>query len=164
VSCWRAMSELIGWLPWNVTPGFSQEHLTIIRTHYLSLVTYYLAEELLIRTLCPVLMGLMVAQPLIRLRRPRPALAQLIRQSGFFTCLISIVTLVGLALILGNWWFSEVSLSISLTRGIFLILIWPMIGLPPWIAERSWIDRLGRAVGWGWLVAMGAQAMVDYVR
>ncbi len=124
----------------------------------------YLADELLLRTLCPVLFGLMMAQPLIRLRRPRPPLAQLIRQSGFVTCLICIVMMVGLVMILGKWWFSGVSLSLSLTRVILLVLIWPMLGLPPWNVEKSWIDRLGRAVGWGWVVAMGAQAAIEYLR
>jgi hypothetical protein len=164
VSCWHAISELVDWLPWNIDPVYSRQHVMIVWTHCLVELTHYLTEELLLRTLCPVLLGLMVAQPLIRLRRPRPPLAQLIRQSGFVTCLICIVTLVGLVLILGNWWFTGLSLSLSLTRGIFLMLIWPMLGLPPWNAEKSWIDRLGRAVGWGWVVAMGAQAVIEYLR
>jgi hypothetical protein len=41
-----------------------------------------------------------------------------------------------------------------------LLLVWPALGLPPWHAEPSWIDRLGRAVGLGWIVveAGGAAA------
>lgn len=164
LSCWQALSELVDWLPWNTNPVYSRQHVRIVWTQHLIALTDYMTEELLIRTLCPLLLGLMVAQPLIRLRRPRPPLAQLIRQSGFFTCLICIVMVGGLVLILGNWWFSAVGLSVSLTRGILLILIWPLLGLPPWSAEKSWVDRLGRAVGWGFIVAMGAQAVIEYLR
>jgi hypothetical protein len=164
VSCWRALTELVDWLPWNIDPVYSRQHVTIVWTQHLIALTEYMTEELVVGTLCPLLLGLMVAQPLMRLRRPRPPLAQLIRQSGFVTCLICIVMVGGLVLILGNWWFSGVSLSLSLTRGILLILIWPLLGLPPWSAEKSWVDRLGRAVGWGWIVAMGAQAVIEYLR
>jgi hypothetical protein len=126
-------------------------------------VTGLLTEELLLRTLCPVLVGLTVAQPVMRLRRPRPSLSRLVRQSGFVACLICAVTLVGLLFIVGDGWFSGLTLSLPLTRGILLILIWPILGLPPWNAERSWIDRLGRAVGCGWIVAMATQAAMDYL-
>ena len=37
-----------------------------------------------------------------------------------------------------------------------LLLFWPVLGLPPWRSEASWIDRLGRAVGWGWIVAIAS--------
>ncbi len=41
--------------------------------------------------------------------------------------------------------------------GVFLastlVLLWPLLGMFPWRTEPSWIDRLGRAVGWGWLIA-----------
>jgi hypothetical protein len=148
--CWQGISQLAGWSRWVTHISFTRQRLIIE-------LTGILTEELVLRLLCPVLVGLMVAQPLIRLRRPRPPLSQLVRQSGFFVCMTCVVTLAGLVLIVGDRWFSALSLSLPLTRGILLFLIWPILGLPPWNAERSWIDRLGRATGWGWIVAMASE-------
>ncbi len=39
-----------------------------------------------------------------------------------------------------------------ITLASALLLCWPVLGIPPWRSEASWIDRLGRAVGWGWIV------------
>jgi hypothetical protein len=154
--CYEAVPQILGFPPWDLAPISN-------RARWMTSLIHSLTHELLVRTLCPVLLGLMVAQPLIRLRRPRPPLAQIIRQSGFVTCLIFGALVGVLVLIMGAWWFSEEALSLSLTREVILLLFWPILGLPPFTVEKSWIDRLGRAVGWGWLVAMAAQAMVDYV-
>ena len=117
-------------------------------------------DNLLLRTLCPVLLGLMIAQPLLRLRRPRPPLSQVVRQSGFAICMIGIA-LVCLLLPMGDWWFSEVALTLGMTRVIILFMIWPLLGLRPWLKEQSWIDRIGRGVGWGWLMAIAVMAVLE---
>jgi hypothetical protein len=44
-----------------------------------------------------------------------------------------------------------------------LFLLWPLLGIPPWRAEPTWIDRLGRAVGWGWIVVQAGGAAAAYV-
>jgi hypothetical protein len=43
------------------------------------------------------------------------------------------------------------------------LLFWPVLGLPRWRWEGSWIDRLGRAVGCGWIVVMGSAAALVYL-
>jgi hypothetical protein len=48
--------------------------------------------------------------------------------------------------------YSGVALTLGLTRAIILLMIWPLLGLPPWHAEPNWIDRLGRGVGCGWII------------
>ena len=147
--CWQGISQLAGWSRWVTHIGFTRQQLMIE-------LTGILTEELVLRLLCPVLVGLMVAQPLMRLRCPRPPLSQLVRQSGFFVCHDLCRDAGQPCLYRWRRWFSALSLSLPLTRGILLFLIWPILGLPPWNAERSWIDRLGRATGCGWIVAVAS--------
>jgi hypothetical protein len=123
-----------------------------------------LVDDLLIQLLCSLLVGLMVAQPLLRLRRPRPEPRQLVRQSGFVACMVIIDAALITFAIVGNDWFSEFVLSFALIRGVALLIFWIVIGLPPWRSEASWIDRLGRSVGWGWIVAIAAKAVLDHLR
>jgi hypothetical protein len=76
--------------------------------------------------------------------------------------LLGVVAVI-LALQMGDFWFSLVALSFGPTRIIILLMIWPLCALPPWRAEPSWIDRLGRAVGWGWIAALSAGAVLGYL-
>jgi hypothetical protein len=149
--CWQSILHLAE-LPWAALGQFQHD------TWYTLFVS--IIDQLMLRTLCPVLLGLMVAQPILRLLRPRPPLAQIVRQSGFVTCLMGIA-LVCMLLTLGEMWFSGFALTLGLTRAIILLMIWPLLGLRPWHAERSWIDRLGRGVGWGWIVAIACGAFLE---
>jgi hypothetical protein len=153
VVCWRAVSQLVGLSPWIYFPSYTRQGL-------LMELPAIVIGQLLLPTLCPVLLGLMIAQPMLRLRRPRPPLSQVVRQSGFVTCLIGIA-LVCLLLPMGDWWFSGFTLTLGLTRTVILLMIWPLLGLRPWRTERSWIDRLGRCVGWGWIIAIAAMAVLE---
>ena len=150
--CWRMFSQLAGWSPWH----FPAQTRQALATELSVLVI----NNLLLPTLCPMLLGLMIAQPLLRLRRPRPPLSDVARQSGFVVCLIGIA-LVCLLLSMGDWWFSGVALTLGMTRVIILFMIWPLLGLRPWHTEPSWIDRIGRGVGWGWIVAIAAMAVLE---
>jgi hypothetical protein len=152
---WHMFSQLMGWSPWTRFLAHTRQALM---TELFALVI----DSLLLRTLCPVLLGLMIAQPLLRLRRPRPPLSQVVRQSGFAICLTDIA-LVCLLLPMGDLWFSEVALTLGMTRVIILLMIWPLLGLRPWHTERSWIDRLGRGVGWGWIMAIAVMAVLEYM-
>jgi hypothetical protein len=151
--CWQMFSQLVGWSPWT---HFSGQTRLALATELPLLVI----NGLLLPTLCPVLLGLMFAQPLLRLRRPRPPLSQVVRQSGFVVCLIGIA-LVCLLLSMGDWWFSGVALTLGMTRVIILFMIWPLLGLRPWHTEPSWIDRIGRGVGWGWIMAIALMAVLE---
>jgi hypothetical protein len=152
---WRMFSQLVGWSPWT---GFLAYTRQALMTELFALVI----DELLLRTLCPVLLGLMIAQPLLRLRRPRPALSHVVRQSGFAICMIGIA-LVCLLLPMGDWWFSGVALALGMTRVIILLMVWPLLGLRPWLKEPSWIDRLGRGVGLGWIIAIAVLGVLEYM-
>jgi hypothetical protein len=153
---WQAISQLAGWTPWTRFIGYRRGEL-------FGLVVSESIKHLALLSLCPLLLGLMVAQPLLRLRRPRPPLEQVFRQSGFVTCMIGNALVLTLFLLIGDWWFSDTALSLELTRGVIALLIWPILGLPPWRIERTWIDRLGRAVGWGWIVAMLSEAALEWM-
>jgi hypothetical protein len=153
VMCWRAVSQLVGLSPWIYFPWYTRQRL-------LMELPDIVIGQLLLPTLCPVLLGLMIAQPLLRLRRPRPPLSQVVRQSGFVISLIGIA-LVCLLLPMGNWWFTGFALTLGMTRVFILSMIWPLLGLRPWNTEPSWIDRIGRGVGWGWIVAIAAMAVLE---
>jgi hypothetical protein len=153
---WQGISQLAGWSPWTQFVAYRHQDLAW-------LLARESIQQLLLVLLCPVLLGLVVAQPLLRLRRPRPPLDQLIRQSGFVTCLIGNTLAAGLFALIGGWWFTSVALSLGLTRGFILLMLWPILALPPWRAERCWIDRLGRGVGWGWIIAMLSVAALEWM-
>jgi hypothetical protein len=53
--------------------------------------------------------------------------------------------------------------SLVLVQAAVLLLLWPILGLPPWNAERSWIDRLGRTVGWGWIIATASVTALGFL-
>lgn len=152
--CWGAIGYLLGLSYWS--PGLGWGRAEVIARLPVELI------QLGLYTFCPVLLGLMVAQPMIRLRRPRPPMSEVIRQSGFVTCLIGLA-LVAMLMSLGDAWFSGVALTVGLTRVLILLMLWPLLGLRPWRAEPSWVDRLGRAVGWGWILALLGGAVLEYL-
>jgi hypothetical protein len=152
--CWRMFSQIVGLSPWTRFLGHTRLQLT---PELISLVI----SNLLLPTLCPVLVGLMVAQPMLRLRRPRPPISEVFRQSGFVICLLGIGLVSLLLVIMGDRWFSGVALTLGLSRAIILLMIWPLLGIPPWHAEPSWIDRIGRGVGCGWIVSIAGVAFLE---
>ena len=107
-----------------------------------------------------VLPGLTLAQPFMRLRRPRPPLRDLVRQSGFVVCLGAII---GTLIFADLSWVARIDVPGGAILVSALILLWPVLGLPPWRSEASWIDRLGRAVGWGWIVVMAGVTVLIYL-
>ena len=107
-----------------------------------------------------MLLGLTLVQPLMRLRSPRPLFRDLVRQSGFVVCL---AVIVGTLIFVDLWSFAIIGDSLVLVQAAVLLLLWPILGLPPWHSEASWIDRLGRAVGWGWIVAMASVMALGFL-
>jgi hypothetical protein len=71
VWCWDAVVQLTGFTPSWRWPLSRQQVIANLPGEVIAL---------LVELLCPVLLGLMVAQPLLRLRRPRPPLEQVVRQ------------------------------------------------------------------------------------
>jgi hypothetical protein len=103
----------------------------------------------LLQLIFPVLAGLTLAQPLMRLRQPRPTPRELVRQSGLAACL---AVVLGTLVLVDLSWVAHIDFPGPVILLPLLLLLWPVLGLPPWRSEASWIDRLGRGVGWGWLV------------
>jgi hypothetical protein len=84
VTFWaEAVSELVGALDWSFY-GMSRREAA-------RMVVAQVVDELFIELLCPILLGLTLVQPLMRLRSPRPPFRELVRQSGFVACLAVIV-------------------------------------------------------------------------
>ena len=68
---WESIGWLGGWSPWPYGGGTKVGQVPEL------LVARVLTE--LLQAACPVLLGLSVAQPLLRLKRPRPPLEQVAR-------------------------------------------------------------------------------------
>jgi hypothetical protein len=124
------------------------------------MVVAQVVDELFIELLCSVLLGLTLVQPLMRLRSPRPLFRELVRQSGFVVCL---AVIVGTLVFVDLRSFTTSGDSLILVQGAILLLLWPILGLPPWHSEASWIDGLGRAVGWGWVVATASVTALGFL-
>jgi hypothetical protein len=158
LSVWREwIAYLVGRGPWDPQFGATQ-------WAFATNVAYSFLELLLVELPCAAAIGLMVAQPLLRLRCPRPPRHELIRQSGFVACLVSMWAVLLVFAIAGDRWYSNFVLSLPLVQGISLLLLWVVLGLPPWRTESTWIDRIGRAVGWALIVAVAAQAALNALR
>jgi hypothetical protein len=151
---WQVIGQLAGLVYWQYGWGLTRQQVQS------QLLGRGIIE--LLRACCPVLLGLTVAQPLLRLKRPRPPLERVVRQSGFVTCLVGI-TLVDLLLPMGDLWFSGFALKLPLTRVMILFMLWPLLALAPWRSEASWVDRLGRMVGWGWIAAMIGGVVLEWL-
>ena len=98
-------------------------------------ITAFCLDDLLIQLTCAVALGFVVAQPLLRLRHPRPPAQLLIRQSGFAACVITMWAVLVVFAIGGSAWYSHVVLSTALVRGVAVFLLWVVLGLPPWRNE-----------------------------
>jgi hypothetical protein len=106
-----------------------------------------------------------VALLILRLRRPRPSRRRLFMRPGFVACAIAIAMMVFLCLdeyrqcvftyrsfpALGfqNVVALNYRISVSFaTAGLWVL----MAACGRWHAERSWIDRAGRAMGALWII------------
>jgi hypothetical protein len=111
--------------------------------------------------------AIMLALIPIRLLRPRPGLRRLVRQPGFAACcaiaaVLALGFIEGLMWVLfrdvqkgwGNVWPFQQLWAIAIEiRGIFAVAgVWLLLAFTGrWRAEKSWVDRLGRALGAVWV-------------
>jgi branched-subunit amino acid ABC-type transport system permease component len=127
--------------------------------------------KILVPVLIRVLLALTLAQVALRLLRPRPPLEQLVRQAGFVACLAAVAGYLCL-------WDLSCMKEIDRVCGhcpgpltgppwslpeSAILLTWPLLGLRPWRKDPGWLDRLGRSVGWGWIVAVAAATAIPYI-
>jgi integrase len=139
----RAISELTGRAPrMRLLTRFPRRDLE-------RLVISQMLDESLVQCLGAVVWGVTLTQPVWRLRSPRPPLRQLVREAGFVACVAAIV---GYLVILDVQLVGGFVLPPWCRFTISVLLLWPVLGLPPWRSESHWIDRLGRAAGCGWII------------
>jgi hypothetical protein len=86
------------------------------------------------------------AQVVMRLRWPRPAWPILVRQPGFVACLAALI---------GFCFEGRLQyVGFPFLTAAAVLLAWgALLGLRRWESEPSWIDRLGRMLGIGWIAA-----------
>ena len=143
---WDARPKFVGGFPWFLAGG------PLTRMAVSEIVDDF------VQLLSSVLLGLTLVQPFLRLRRPRPPVRNLVRQSGFVVCL---AVIVGTLIFVDLGWVARIDVSWEAILASALLLFWPVLGLPPWRSEASWIDCLGRGVGWGWVVVMACGTVLD---
>ncbi len=155
IDLWRrAHSELTGQAP-------QKRLLARLPRGYLErLVSSQVLDETLVQFLGAVVWGVTLTQPVLRLRSPRPPSRQLVRQAGFVTCVAAIV---GYFLTLDVQIVGGFVLSAGYFFSIAVLLLWPILGLWPWRSEPHWIDRLGRAAGWGWIIVEASGFTAAYL-
>ena len=116
-----------------------------------------------------------MALVVLRLRRPRPYRRRLVRQPGFVACTASLVGLL-LGSVCGRIYFGITYYNLHgynsfrsddywswAIRPAGLVVLGASAGL--WLAgrslpERSWIDRMGRAIGVFWIAKVAFQLLV----
>ncbi len=120
----------------------------------------------LVSVLPPWLASFSVAFVVLRFRQPRPHWRRLLRQPGTTACLAVIPILaigaslasLSLALVGPPWYgslYSTTLVPILDPPATAVVAVWTLQALAGrWKAESSWIDRLGRAIGWGWVFLM----------
>ncbi len=114
----------------------------------------------------------------LRLRRPRPPWRRLARQPGLAAASAATLALAPLGLVLAWAWtvkglaaFFAGDLELPLFLfgptlvGAAVLGSWSTLVLGRrWRAERSWIDRLGRALGVYWIaMGLGAPALAGWI-
>jgi hypothetical protein len=149
---WETSLDLLRIRTWNLGG--------LTRAQGLRFLAIQVTEEILVQLLSSVLFGLTLAQPVLRLRRPRPPLREVIRQSGLAACLgVILLSIVSVDIL----WMTGTDVTAWILPALPFALLWPICGLYPWRTEASWIDRLGRAVGWGWVIAIGSVMALFYL-
>jgi hypothetical protein len=148
--------------------GFSKHRFLV------AVPAHYVISENLISATVPFLTSWTLAFLVIRMRRPRHPLQSIFRQPGTLACIAASLGLVyeflwmlliGLVLgipraymkgfLPGAWWLfgSYITPVFLWVAGAWLTLAiggW-------WRSEPSWVDRLGRVLGLGWILAMLVQ-------
>ena len=148
---WRASGSLKGVSPWPA-PALSWWDLA-------NLVAVQIIAEFG-QLLTSLLVGLTLAQPLLRMGPPRPPRGEVIRQSGF---VVSMAVVLAAFVLADLHWCFGISLTPLVKMGASLLLLWPTAALPPCGTDSSWVDRLGRAVGIGWIIMAAGGTALDYL-
>jgi len=121
----------------------------------------------------PVIMIWSIGLFLIRLRQPRPAARRLFRQPGMAASVVAVPLAVAWCLpypitqILGLWSRGDAGICLycSITAGSGILAAWAVLAVSRSMrAESGWIDRLGIAVGLGWVILLSMGLVDIYLR
>jgi hypothetical protein len=130
----------------SLPPMSDEDYVFSVRS-----LEFYLSDEFQ-AWLTSGLIALTSAQLLMRLRRPRPEWRRLLRQPGFVAC-----TAAAIGFCIDKGWVPFIrfeSLRFPFMTAMAVLVAWSILfGLRQCLAEKSWIDRLGRVVGVGWIVS-----------
>ena len=96
-----------------------------------------------------MLLGLTLVQPFLRLRRPRPPLRDLVRQSGFVVC---VAVIVGTLIFIDLGWVARIDVSWETILASALLLFWPVLGLPSAVRQSSRVLMVSRTSSPPWRV------------
>jgi hypothetical protein len=132
--------RLAGWLPWT------SEHPQV-----LGWMTLHMAAHNVLHGFRFLFGYLVVAVLLIGFRRPREPVRDLIRQPGIGGCVFLVIIP---CVYLEIWWLNSERFPYWIYFLFASALLYILLGRPPWRAGSGWIDRLGRAVAWYWVIAM----------
>jgi hypothetical protein len=120
-------------------------------------------DALVYSSLCWSGLALMIAVAPLRLVPPRPPMRRIRRQPGFVASVASVFYLAQAVMYIAvvrlvrpqPWGGIGYLYYIgSPTIGSTILFAWFILAVSGrWRAERSWIDRFGRAMGIGWIIA-----------
>lgn len=116
-----------------------------------------LASDLLNLALT-ILMPATATLLVIRLLKPRPAPSDLLCRPGFSACAAA---LLGTLLIPAGWWYFQYEVPFELVPASVAIAWTLLVATGRWHPERSWVDRAGRAFGYGWLSMLPLLAWME---
>ena len=103
------------------------------------------------------LIGLTLAVIWWRLRRPRPSWPALFRQPGFVACVTA--PLAFLLFLEANYLGAQIKSEFAI--GVSILTAWALLAIGRrWVAERGWVDRLGRLAGTGWII-VAVRGMIE---
>jgi hypothetical protein len=105
----------------------------------------------------PCVASLTIAFVPLRLRRPRPPLAHVMRQPGIIACCMSLLQLatggVAVATSIGGTSLSNFAFFLSPVIGLSIAGAWAVLRLNGWWRpEPGWVDAMGRALGVSWII------------
>jgi hypothetical protein len=160
------IEHLIEWLPrlWREAAA----HTSLLFEHwpaFRAVIRYPVIQCLWIS--CKLIQAYLFAMTLpflvLRLKRPRPALNELLRQPGMVASLAIVFGAVWVPGYLDYFFFffkSHMDLTGPMAAGGTVAVAWAILALGRgWQSEPGWIDRLGRSLGYA---AIGVALVIPF--